>query len=151
MNELHLSIEFKKPLPTGMLVSLILFPTLAHVAVTKTLDHSADSAQAASETALDGGLMAQLPINLPLPLMQTKWSSQLNPVLANPINNVSILKNISLKNGTTIIPHLLQRNPQGWFLTDIQGAATIYRSAPFNNLTLTLTSNAAVTVNIGVF
>lgn len=40
---------------------------------------------------------------------------------------------------------------QGWFLVDIQGPATIYSSAPFNNLTLTLTSNTAVTVSIGVF
>ena len=83
--------------------------------------------------------------------MQTKWASEINPVLANPLNGVTILKNISLINGTTIVNHLLQQVQQGWFLIDIQGAATIYRNAAFNNLTLSLHSNADVTVSIGVY
>jgi hypothetical protein len=93
----------------------------------------------------------KLPINLPTSLMQTRWSSILNPILANPMNGVSILENVAIKNGVTVINHLLGRNQQGWFLTDIQGAATIYRSQPFNDKTLTLTSSAAVIANIGVF
>jgi hypothetical protein len=93
----------------------------------------------------------QLPLNLPDSLMQTKWKSLLDPILANPINDVSILENVKLINGVTVVNHKLGRVQQGWFLTDIQGGATIYRSTPFNNLTLTLTSSAAVTVNIGVF
>jgi len=92
-----------------------------------------------------------LPQKLPLDLMQTKWSAILNPLLQNPLNSINILKNISLSNGSTVINHGLGRQQQGWFISDIQGAATIYRSAPFNALTLTLTSNAAVTVDIGVF
>jgi len=95
--------------------------------------------------------MSQLPINLPLPLMQTKWASQLNPVLANPLNGISILKDVSLINGVTKINHLLGRQMQGWMILDIDEPATIYRSAPLNPLTLTLTSNVAVVVNIGVF
>jgi len=92
-----------------------------------------------------------------LPLMQdwekiqTKWKSQLDPILANPLNNSSILQNISLLNGVTVINHKLGRKMQGWSIVDIQGTATIYRSAPMNDLTLTLTSNAAVIVNIEVF
>jgi len=93
----------------------------------------------------------QLPLGFPLPQMQTLWKSLLDPVLDNPLNDISILKNVQLNNGVTVINHRLGRNQQGWFLTDIQGAATVYRSAAFNSLTLTLTSNAAVTVNIGVF
>jgi hypothetical protein len=83
--------------------------------------------------------------------MVTQWKSLLDPLLASPLNDVSILKNVQLKNGTTTINHLLGAVQQGWFLVDIQGAATIYRSRPFNATTLTLTSNASVTVSIGVF
>ncbi len=88
---------------------------------------------------------------LPFELLQTQWASQLNPLLANQLNNVSILEGIALINGVTVINHLLQKTQQGWFIVDQNAAATIYRSAPFNKTTLTLTSNAAVTVNIGVF
>lgn len=93
----------------------------------------------------------QLSTNLPFAQLLTKWSSTLNPFLANPLNGVTILPNIKLNNGVTIINHLLQQTQQGWYLVDIQGAATVYRSAPFNSTTLTLTSSAAVTVSIGVY
>lgn len=92
-----------------------------------------------------------LPIKLPPDMMITKWKSVLDPILANPLNSVSILSDVSLNNGITVINHLLGQKQQGWFLTDIDGAATVYRSQPFNDKTLTLTSNAAVTVSIGVF
>lgn len=92
-----------------------------------------------------------LPQKLPLDLMQTQWASQINPVLSNPMNSISVLSDVALNNGKTVINHLLGQKMQGWFLVDIQGAATVYRSAPLNGLTLTLTSNAAVTVSIGVF
>ena len=95
--------------------------------------------------------MASLSSNLPYTQMLQKWSSELNPLIANPLNSVSIIKEVQLKVGSNVINHLLGKMQQGWFLTDINGAATIYRSAPFNNLTLTLTSSAAVVVNIGVF
>lgn len=83
--------------------------------------------------------------------MQTQWASELTPILKNPLNNVSILSNVNLKSGNNVINHLLGKKQQGWFLTDVQGAATIYRSEAFNDKTLTLISNANVTVNIGVF
>lgn len=86
-----------------------------------------------------------------LSMMQTNWSSILNPIIKMPTNNGNILTSVALINGVTVINHLLGRMMQGWFVTDINGAAAIYRSAPLNNLTLTLTSNAAVTVNIFVF
>lgn len=79
------------------------------------------------------------------------WAQALNPVVNNPLNNVRILQNQNLINGVTVINHGLGRTMLGWFLTDIAGAATIYRSQPFNGTTLTLTSSAAVVVNIGVF
>ena len=83
--------------------------------------------------------------------MQTKWASTLNPIIANPLNSVQILNDVQLKNGATMINHKLGRKPQGWLILDINAAATIYRSQPFNDLILTLTSNADVTVTLGVF
>lgn len=79
------------------------------------------------------------------------WAAALNPVLANPLNGVKILSNVVLINGTTIINHGLGRMMLGWFIVDINAAATIYRSAPFNATTITLTSNAIAVVSIGVF
>jgi hypothetical protein len=92
-----------------------------------------------------------LPLMLDWIQAQTRWKSQIDPVLASPVSNMSVIKNIALINGTTIINHKLGQMQQGWTILDINGAATIYRNAPFNNLTLSLSSNAAVNVNIGVF
>ena len=68
-------------------------------------------------------------------------------------NDSLILKNVSLKEASVpnVINHKLQRTQQGWFITDQNGAASIYRSQPFNSTTLTLTSNASVAVNLWVF
>lgn len=93
----------------------------------------------------------QLPLGLNISQMQTRWKSILDILIKNPLNSVSILENVALINGVTVVNHKLSRVQQGWFLTDIQGVATIYRSASFNATNLTLTSSAAVVVNIGVF
>jgi hypothetical protein len=97
--------------------------------------------------------MPRLPLNLTLPQTQTQWSGILNPVIANPIVNGLALTNVALIDGTTIINHTLARKMQGWFVTDINGAATIYRPAlsPLNSQTLTLVSSAIVTVNLWVY
>jgi hypothetical protein len=89
--------------------------------------------------------------NLPWSLANPKWAQELNPVLGNPLTNMSILKNVNLISGVTVVNHGLQQIQQGWIILDQQGPASIYRSAPFNSTTLTLTSSAAVTVNLGVF
>lgn len=84
-------------------------------------------------------------------LLQNRWSSIINPILANPTNQTSLLNNIELSPGVNVINHKLGRKMQGWVLTDINGIANIYRSAAMNNLTLTLTSDATVTISLGVF
>lgn len=86
-----------------------------------------------------------------LALIQTKWKAAIDPVLANPLNSVAILNSVRLLTGTNVLNHFLGQLQQGWFLTDIQGAATIYRDAPFNSSTLSLNASADVTVSIGVF
>lgn len=83
--------------------------------------------------------------------MQSSWARALEPLLKDPTNNGLILKNVVLINGVTVVNHRLGRMLQGWNLVDINGAASVYRSQPKNNLTLTLTSSAAVTVDLFVF
>lgn len=92
-----------------------------------------------------------LPLHLPLELMQQKWKSELDPVISIPFLDGLKLHSISLINGVTVINHKLQRNQQGYFITDINAAAAIYRSQPFNQTTLTLTSNAACVIDLWVF
>jgi hypothetical protein len=83
--------------------------------------------------------------------MQNQWAALLNPILANPLNGVQVMSEINLKSGVNVLNHGLGRNPQGWFLVDKTATGDVYRTAPFNNLTLTLTASAAMTVSIGVF
>lgn len=92
-----------------------------------------------------------LPLKLDWGLAQTKWKSQIDPVLANPITQGNVIAGVKLISGVTVVNHLLGHAPLGWFVCDIDGPAQIYRSAPSNALTLTLTSNAAVTINLAVF
>jgi len=82
---------------------------------------------------------------------QTSWKSQIDPVLSDPLLDNNILTNVVLKSGVNVINHLLQRQPQGWFITDINAAVTVYRSQPFNDLTLTLTASGPATVNLVVY
>jgi hypothetical protein len=89
--------------------------------------------------------------NTPFQLMQSNWSSQLNPVLSNRMTNPTLLYNIDLVSGTNVINHKLGATPVGWFLTDITAPVTVYRSAAFNNLTLTLYSSGPATISLGVF
>lgn len=79
------------------------------------------------------------------------WAQTLNPIVGNPILSGKTLTKIQLINGTTIINHGLGRLMQGWFITDQNALASIYRSTPLNDSTLTLTSSAIVTVNLWVF
>jgi len=96
---------------------------------------------------------AKLPQKLPMDQMQTRWASQLNPVLTNLLVNGQLLTNIALSSGNTIIDHKLDRVPNGWFLVAPQGPAIVYQAAYQINptLSLTLTSSAAILTDIWVF
>jgi hypothetical protein len=96
-------------------------------------------------------MSSRLPQNMPLPAMQNTWATAIEPVLSLPPNQGALLKGIALKSGTNVINHKLAKQQQGWILVDQDAAASIYRSAPFNNLTLTLTSSAACNVSLWVF
>lgn len=83
--------------------------------------------------------------------MITRWASVLNPIIANPTTNMSILENVVLVSGNNQIPHLLDQMQQGWVILDINASANIYRYKAFNDTFLYLNSSAKATVNLGVF
>lgn len=95
--------------------------------------------------------MSQLSHRQQWELANDLWASAINPLLSNPINNSILLPNIALKVGVNVINHGLGHMMTGWQIVDIDGLAEIYRSAPMNSLTLTLTSSAAVNCEIEVF
>lgn len=86
-----------------------------------------------------------------LQLIQTKWASELNPLLAKPLSKSLTLKDVKLINGVNTINHLLGRTQQGWIIADVDAIASIFRSQPYNDLTLTLTTNADCIVTLMVY
>lgn len=106
----------------------------------------------AMEQVRQVGNMAFLSTKLPWELAQTKWASTLNPVLSIPMLSGVQISNIKLTASTPLaINHLLQRMPQGWFLTDNNSNAVIWRTQPFNNLTITLESSANTTISFWIY
>lgn len=96
--------------------------------------------------------MNQLSSKLPWELANPKWAASLNPVLAIPILNGNQINNVNLVANTPLaINHLLQRKQQGWILTDNTADAVVWRTAEFNQYTLTLESDADTTISIWVF
>jgi hypothetical protein len=91
-----------------------------------------------------------LPLNLTLSATQTQWSSALNPILSNVLVAGHVVK-YSLVSGVNVINHGLSANMNGWMIVDIDAPATVYRSQPLNDKTLTLTSNAAANVALWMF
>lgn len=87
-------------------------------------------------------------------LLQNKWSSQLNPLLANPSLSTNILSKVLLSIGTNVINHKLGRTLQGYRLVRQRGPAAIYDQQDSNQspaLTLVLVSDTAVSCDIEVF
>lgn len=86
--------------------------------------------------------------------MQTLWASQIDPIITRPQLNSNILKNVPLVTGSNTINHLLGRKLQGWKLTRIRSAASVYDDQDSNQspaLTLILVSDANVVVDLEVF
>lgn len=95
-----------------------------------------------------------LPQKLSLPLMQTQWAQQLDPIISNELLQGRLIQNVSLINGQTAINHGLSRKLIGWFIVGQNAQASIWDSQSSNQmpqLTLVLNSTAAVTVALWVF
>lgn len=88
-----------------------------------------------------------------LTLLQTGWSSQLNPVIANPIVSGVQQKGIKLVTGTNSVNTKLGRNLQGYIITAMyDNFSQIYTTTSLNpSLTLNLVASADVTVDIYCF
>lgn len=96
----------------------------------------------------------KLPQKLPLDQMATTWASAIEPVLNNPPNVSSLLKNVSLVAGYNTISHRLGRKLEGWILTRLRASATIYDDQDNNpnpQLTLILIASAPVVVDLELF
>lgn len=89
-----------------------------------------------------------------LMMLQTKWASILNPMIANPFTDGNLLQNVSLASGTNKVNHLLGRNLRGWVIVRNRAAATFYDTQDTNQspaLTLSIVSSGATTCDIWVF
>lgn len=96
--------------------------------------------------------MGQLSTKLEWELANPKWAATINPVLALPILNGNQINNIQLQaNNSITINHLLQRMPQGWWLTDNTNNTTVCRTQPFNDLTITLRSTLDTNISFWIF
>lgn len=87
--------------------------------------------------------------------MQTQWSKDLNPVLANALVNGRLVRNQMLGTGNNVVNHGLGRNLQGWFVTRLRGSfSQIYDTQDSNtmpSLTLNLNASAPVSVDLWVY
>lgn len=88
-----------------------------------------------------------------LTLLQTGWSSQINPVLGNPLVNGVLQKNIALSVGSNSINHKLGRNLQGYIITGMHTTFSQITDTTSNtpSLTLNLNSSAATSIDIYCF
>ena len=89
-----------------------------------------------------------------LTLVQSNWSSLLNPLLDNPLNQGQILEQVTLQIGSNVVNHKLGRKLRGWFIVRQRSAGDVYDTQDTNpspQTTLTLTSSAIVSVDIFVF
>ena len=83
--------------------------------------------------------------------MQNQWGAILNKLLTLPLTDGVAVPGVVVASGANAINHKLGRKPQGWFTTDTNAAVTLYRSQPFDPLTLTLTSSGAATISLWVY
>lgn len=100
-------------------------------------------------------------------IAQNQWPSVINPYLADPLNNISILQGVQLVSGNNYINHKLGKKLQGWIVVRKRqwlnsGTPTSYditdiQSSNLNpNLTLLLYCTQGTTLNpvivdMGVF
>jgi hypothetical protein len=93
----------------------------------------------------------QLSSLLPWELARTKWSSAINPLLANLFTQGVQISNVQVSTTQTTIPHKLGRLPVGWIVTDANAGVMVYRSANFNDSTLSLTASGTATISLWVY
>lgn len=95
-----------------------------------------------------------LSTKLPWELANTRWASQLNPLLANPLNDGNLLEGIKVTAGSNTINHLLSRKLRGYIVVLNDSAVTFYDKQSTNSspeLTLILVASGAATISLYCF
>ena len=93
-----------------------------------------------------------LPRNLTWDKANTLWAASLDPVLANLLVQGAQLRGIVLvANTPQTLNHYLGKTQTGFIVTDLNAAAIVYRTQPFNSQTITLESSANATCSIWCF
>lgn len=95
-----------------------------------------------------------LPLNLPLDQLQTRWKSEIDPVLANLLVQGRLVTGVSLLSGVNVINHGLGRPLVGWLAVGQSAASALYDSQAVNpqkQSTLILNSANPCTVSIWFF
>lgn len=88
-----------------------------------------------------------------LSMLQTRWASQLNPILGNVLNSSYIIKGITLTTGDNTINHLQGRVLNGYVVVRMQTAfAEIYEvPSDMPKLTLVLNASGPTVIDLAVF
>ncbi len=88
-----------------------------------------------------------------LSMMQSRWASQLDPVVENPLLKGVILKDVTLAIGDNTVDHKLQRVPQGYLVIDMKDVfSQIFRKeSSMPTLNIILNSSALTVVTLYVF
>jgi len=96
--------------------------------------------------------MSKLPRKLNWELAQTEWAKQIEPLLGNAILKGHALNDIQLDAGKAKdIQTGLNRQQQGWIITDILSGAKVWRTKPFSANILTLETDLDTTISIWVY
>lgn len=86
-------------------------------------------------------------------LLETQWSSQLNPVIEAPLVNGNLIRNITVVSGSNDIIHKLARAYKGWIVTGMHGSFVQLYDTPNSmpSKVLTLNANASGSIDLFIF
>jgi len=82
--------------------------------------------------------------------MQTRWMSELNPALSNPLLKGRQIDSVALQTGDNTVDHMLGRQPIGWFIVDLNANEGVYKVS-WSPTSLVLNSSGPVTVSLYVY
>lgn len=83
-------------------------------------------------------------------LFQDAVAAILGPLSKNPYIDGLLVPNVVLVIGTNTVIHKLGRAPQGWVITDIDSASTIFK-VTMDSQSLVLDASADVTISLWVY
>lgn len=99
--------------------------------------------------------MATLPImstsDQTLSMLQTRWSSILNPIISSPLSDAILLTDIPISFGDNSINHTLGQPIVGYIVVRINGPTTLYdKDSSTPNLTFILNSSSNQMINVDI-